>query len=73
MQKKVLLTASEVWQILGYSQSSLPRIYVLAKEGKIPKPVKIGGRRFWSVKDIENFLKEKGVDVKLDEILSKED
>jgi len=52
-----LLRLSEVEQIVKLKK---PTIYRLAREGKFPKPLKIGDRASrWSYNDIQKWIEER--------------
>ncbi len=51
--EKMAYKIKELTNIIGLSKA---HIYRLIKEGKFPKPVKIGKSSLWLRKDIENWL-----------------
>jgi len=59
MADEKLLTALEVCQLLRMPITSFNHIYSMAKQGKIPKPIKVGRRSLWREKDILDWLKSK--------------
>lgn len=51
------MSATELSRVLGISRSG---VFTLVRNGELPKGIRLGHSRRWSVSEIRDFLKTKG-------------
>lgn len=52
--KSLLLSATETAELLGISRSTL---YQFDASGKVPSPIRLGGRTLWRREELEQWVK----------------
>lgn len=53
------ITLMRIPQILKLMPVSKSKFWLMVQQGEFPKPIKIGRSSFWTVEQVQAFIKEK--------------
>jgi prophage regulatory protein len=53
------ITLLRIPQILKVMPVSKSKFWLMVKKGEFPKPIKIGRSSFWTIEQVQKFLKER--------------
>ena len=53
------ITLMRIPQILKVMPISKSKFWLMVQKGEIPKPIKIGRSSFWTIEQVQSFIKEK--------------
>lgn len=53
------ITLMRIPQILEVMPVSKSKFWLMVQKGEFPKPIKIGRSSFWTIEQVQAFLKEK--------------
>ena len=53
------VTLMRIPQILKVMPISKSKFWLMVQKGEFPKPIKIGRSSFWTIEQVQSFIKEK--------------
>ncbi|HBK43616.1 MULTISPECIES: AlpA family phage regulatory protein [unclassified Polynucleobacter] len=53
------ITLMRIPQILKVMPISKSKFWLMVQKGEFPKPIKIGRSSFWTIEQVQSFIKEK--------------